>query len=90
MEEKESFLKRGISMGELIGFAVTIISTGIIFYTSTQVRLNALELRVDMQDKQSKTIIEKLERIEDKQDGIKEKINDVELKLTNKMDRKIH
>ena len=87
MPEKEPFLKRGISMGELIGFGVTIVSVGIMFYTSTQVRLNALELRMTVQEGNSNTIIEKLDRIEDKQDKIKEKINEVEVKLSNKMDR---
>lgn len=86
--EKETLFKKGISMGELIGFAITIISTGIIFYTSTQVRLNSLELRINMHEGQSKNIIEKLDRIEGKQDKLKEKISEVEVKLSGKMDYK--
>lgn len=86
--EKETLFKKGISMDELIGFAITIISTGIIFYTSTQVRLNSLELRINMHEGQSKNIIEKLDRIEGKQDKLKEKISEVEVKLSGKMDYK--
>jgi len=85
--ERETFLKRGISMGELIGFAITIISVGIMFYTSTQIRLNALEIRMDNAEGQSRTILQQLDRIEDKQDKIKEKINEVEIKVTNKKDK---
>ena len=73
-EQKESFLKRGVSLGELIGFAITVISATVIFYTSVQVRLGALEMRMD-------SSMDFQKRVETKLDEIKDDVNRVKIEV---------
>jgi len=73
-EQKESFLKRGVSLGELIGFAITVIGAAVIFYTSVQVRLGALEMRMD-------SSMDFQKRVETKLDEIKDDVNRVKIEV---------
>lgn len=73
--------KIGISAGELITAAIVIISALLLFWMNTNVRLNALELRMNSNDKSTEQINTKLDRLQ-------EGINDVKVKLTEKQDRK--
>lgn len=86
-EKKEHPLKRSISVGELIGFALTILAAGIMFYTSTQVRMNALEIRMNNAENSFKEIKESLSRIESSQDETKDELNSIKIQLNNKKDR---
>lgn len=86
--KKESFLKRGISVGELIGFGMTIIGVLFLNYTSIQVRFNSLEIRMNNVEGQYNKIITQLERIETKQDEAKENLHKLENQIVNKQDRK--
>jgi len=73
-EPKESFLKRGVSLGELIGFAITVIGATVIFYTTVQVRLSALEMRME-------SSMDFQKRVESKLDEIKEDVNRVKIEV---------
>lgn len=86
-QKKEPVLKRAISLGELIGFAITILVSGIMFYTSTQVRMNALELRMTNAEGSFKEIKESLYRIESRQSEAKDELNNIKIQLNNKKDR---
>jgi hypothetical protein len=83
-QRKETFLKKSISVGEVLSLAIALLASGIIFYTTVQVRLSALELRM-LRSEQTASEYQKRqeqfqERIENKIDVIKDKINQVELK----------
>jgi len=73
-EPKESFLKRGVSLGELIGFAITVIGATVIFYTTVQVRLSALEMRME-------SSMDFQKRVESKLDEIKDDVNRVKIEV---------
>lgn len=88
LQKKESLFKRSLSLGESIGFFITIAAIVVAFYTSVQVRLSALELRMNMQETIYKKIEEKLDRIESKQDNTNSKLNELQVELNNKQDRK--
>jgi uncharacterized coiled-coil protein SlyX len=87
-QKKETFLKRGVSLGELIGFALTVGGFFIFTYTSNEVRFASLEMRITNQESQYQKVSNQLERIETKQDETKESINNLEKELINKQDRK--
>lgn len=87
-QRKESFLQKGISVGELIGFGFTIIGVLIVSYTSIQVRFNSLEIRMNNVEGQYSKISTQLERIETKQDETKENLHKLENQIINKVDRK--
>lgn len=86
-EKKEMFLRRAISLGELIGFAIVIFSSGIMFYTSTQVRMNALEIRMDQAEGLSREIKDALLRIENRQSQARDELNNIRIEINNKKDR---
>jgi hypothetical protein len=54
-QEAKSFLKREISMGELVGVAIMLIGLGITFYNSTSVSVSNHELRIKVLE----TLLEK-------------------------------
>jgi hypothetical protein len=82
MEEVEtSQIRKSITLGELIAVAVVIIGAVLMFWKTTDVRLSALEIRMNEKDKISEQISDKLDRL---QDGV----NDVKLTLKDKQDRK--
>jgi uncharacterized coiled-coil protein SlyX len=71
----------GISQGELVGAAILIIGATLMFWKTTDVRLSALELRMNGQDKMQEQINLKLDKLQ-------ESINTVNLTLKDKVDRK--
>lgn len=88
---KNSFLKMaqevierkrlGITHGELLMAAIVILSAVLMFWKTTDVRLSALELRMNGADKTSESIILKLDKVQ-------ESLNEVNLTLKDKQDRK--
>lgn len=80
MQEQEK--KRiGITHGELFGACVILISAGLMFWRNTDVRLTALELRMDRTEKVNESVLHKLDKVQ-------ESINEVNLTLKDKQDRK--
>ena len=80
MEQKET--KSGaVNRAELIGVMVIVIGSVLMFWKTTDIRLSALELRMNEKEKTDQVINEKLDKL---QDGI----NDVKLSLKDKVDRK--
>lgn len=80
MQEQEK--KRiGITYGELFGAFVILISAGLMFWRNTDVRLTALELRMDRTEKVNESVLHKLDKVQ-------ESINEVNLTLKDKQDRK--
>ena len=78
MEPKE---RRSVTIVELLGIAVIVIGSILMFWKTTDIRLSALELRMNEKEKTDQAISDKLDKL---QDGI----NDVRLTLKDKVDRK--
>lgn len=73
--------RNGINHGELVGAIVIVISALLMFWKTTDVRLSALELRMNAKEKTDEQINAKLDKL---QDGI----NEVKIALQNKEDKK--
>ena len=71
----------GISQGELAGVAILVVGSILMFWKTTDVRLSALEIRLNGQDKMQ-------EQINTKLDKLQESINTVNLTLKDKVDKK--
>ena len=71
----------GINHGELLAASIVIISAILMFWKTTDVRLSALELRMNNKEKTDEQINAKLDKL---QDGI----NEVKTALQNKQDKK--
>jgi hypothetical protein len=78
---EETQARKSITFGELIAVAVVIIGAVLMFWKTTDVRLSALEIRMNGTEQTNKQVIDKLDKV---QDGI----NDVRLTLKDKVDRK--
>lgn len=79
--ENQERKKLGISYGELFGACVVLVSAGLMFWRNTDVRLTALELRMDRTEKVHEAVIQKIDKVQ-------ESINEVHLQLKDKQDRK--
>jgi uncharacterized coiled-coil protein SlyX len=79
--EEQPKRRLGINHAELVGAAILIIGATLMFWKTTDVRLSALELRLNGQDKMQEQINNKLDRLQ-------ESINTVNLTLKDKVDRK--
>jgi len=90
-QRKEPFMKKSISVGEVLSLAIALLGAGIIFYTTVQVRLSALELRMQRTEESNQEYRKNQEvfqmRLEGKIDGINEKINGLQIEVTKKKDR---
>jgi uncharacterized membrane protein len=73
-------MKRSINLIELISASVLVFGSVLIFWKNTDVRLTALEIRVEKQEQNSEKIMQKL-------DILQQGINDVKVALQNKEDR---
>jgi len=84
MEEQkkpERILSKNITQGELLGAILIIIGSLLMFWRTTDVRLSVLEMRMNGTEKVSDVILIKLDKVQ-------EGINDVQLTLKDKQDRK--
>lgn len=72
--------KAGITMGELLTASIVIIGVVLTFWKTTDVRLSALELRMNSKEKADEQTIQKLDKL---QDGI----NEIKITLQNKQDK---
>lgn len=80
MESKEKS-RLGITHGELLGAAIVVLAAVLMFWKTTDVRLSALELRMNGTEKTSEVIMQKLDKVQ-------ESVNEVHLQLKDKQDRK--
>ena len=81
MALNESKERKSVSIVELLGIAVLIIGAVLMFWKTTDIRLSALEIRMNEKERTDQQINDKLDKL---QDGI----NDVRLTLKDKQDRK--
>lgn len=72
--------KTGITMGELLTASIVIVGVVLTFWKTTDVRLSALELRMNSKEKADEMTIQKLDKL---QDGI----NEIKITLQNKQDK---
>ena len=72
--------RKTVSMVELLGISIIILGAVLMFWKTTDIRLTALEIRMNEKEKTDQQISEKLDKL---QDGI----NDVRLTLKDKQDR---
>lgn len=73
-------VKTGISMGELLGASIVVIGVVLTFWKNTDVRLSALEMRMNAKERADEQQIQKLDKL---QDGI----NEIKITLQNKQDK---
>jgi hypothetical protein len=73
--------QKTISYSEFIGLCIAIMSAALIFWKTTDVRLSALELRMERTEKSEDIINAKLDKLQ-------EGINDVKISIQNKQDKK--
>lgn len=76
--EKKDF---GISLGELISVSLVIVGAMIMFWKNTDVRLTALEMRINAKEKTDETIFQKLDKLQ-------ESVNELKISINNKQDKK--
>ena len=84
MEEQkkpERILSKNITQGELLAAILIIIGSLLMFWRTTDVRLSVLEMRMNGTEKINDVILIKLDKVQ-------EGINDVQLTLKDKQDRK--
>jgi len=84
MEEQkkpERILSKNITQGELLGAILIIIGSLLMSWKTTDVRLSVLEMRTNGTEKINDVILIKLDKVQ-------EGINDVQLTLKDKQDRK--
>lgn len=79
--EKAIEKKLGVTMGELIGASIVILGAVLMFWKTTDVRISALEIRMENKEKFDDQISVKLDKLQ-------ESINDVKISLQNKEDKK--
>ena len=79
--EKAIEKKLGVTTGELVGALVVIISAVLMFWKTTDVRISALEIRMENKEKVDDQISSKLDKLQ-------ETINEVKISLQNKEDKK--
>jgi hypothetical protein len=79
--EKQIDKKFGVTMGELIGASIVILGAVLMFWKTTDVRISALEIRMENKEKVDDQISSKLDRLQ-------ESINEVKIALQNKEDKK--
>lgn len=72
--------KTGISIAELAGACVIVIGFVLTFWKNTDVRLSALEMRMNAKERADEQTIQKLDKL---QDGI----NEIKITLQNKQDK---
>lgn len=80
--------KRSVSLGEAIGFAITIFGALIAVYTQTQIRLTTLELRMTEKEKSDQVIVEQLDKLNSKLDKMQLDVFDIKLEVQKKADKK--
>lgn len=67
-------------MGELLGASIVVIGVVLTFWKNTDVRLSALEMRMNAKERADEQQIQKLDKL---QDGI----NEIKITLQNKQDK---
>ncbi len=81
MDKEKEVTRIGISTGELVGACVIVLGACLMFWKTTDVRLSALEIRMNGTEQVNRTVIDKLDKVQ-------EGVNDVKLTLKDKQDRK--
>ena len=67
-------------MGELLGASIVVIGVVLTFWKNTDVRLSALEMRMNARERSEEQTSTKLDKL---QDGI----NEIKITLQNKQDK---
>lgn len=79
--------KKSLTLGEAITTGIVVLSVSIGFYVSTQVRLNALEMRMQQNETFTQKVDASFEKVNEKLDGIKDQIGTMKVELANKKDK---
>lgn len=81
MENRIVDKRMGITMGELMTASIVIISATLMFWKTTDVRISALEIRMQNKEKIDDQISIKLDKLQ-------ESVNELKIALQNKEDKK--
>ena len=87
-DHKDSKMSRSITLGQAIGFLITIISFIGTFYMSTQTRLTVLELKMENSNIDRDRIENKIDKMNQKMDESNDNVNEIKLILKDKADKK--
>lgn len=74
-------LKRSITVAELIGFGIMVLTFIVAFYINTNTRLSALEF-------QTSSSLKAMDRIDTKLENLNEGQSEIKIIIQNKQDRK--
>jgi hypothetical protein len=81
-------LKRGITLGELIVAALTIVTIVISSYIRIEVSLEQQRQRIDVLEREQSNTRHQFETIDQKIDLLGEKLSEIKVELVNKENRK--
>lgn len=81
-------LKRGITLGELIVAALTIVTIVISSYIRIEVSLEQQRQRIDVLEREQSNTRHQFETIDQKIDVLGEKLSEIKVELVNKENRK--
>jgi C4-dicarboxylate-specific signal transduction histidine kinase len=73
-------MSSSVSLLEVLGLTVPIIISVLLFWKNTDVRLKALEIRVEANEKNEERVMSKLE-------DLQKSMNDIKIALQDKQDR---
>jgi hypothetical protein len=73
-------MSSSVSLLEVLGLTVPIIISVLLFWKNTDVRLKALEIRVEANEKNEERVMSKL-------DHLQSTVNDIKIALQDKQDR---
>lgn len=80
--------KRSLTLGEAITTGILLLGIVIGFYVNVQVRLQALELRVETFEQVTNRMDASFDKVNGKLDGIKDELGTMKVAIASKQDKK--
>lgn len=84
----QNIIKRQVTVGELLGFAILVFGAILSFYVSTNTRLSALEINQRFQQENASDTKAAFKEIGGKLNELSKGQNEIKITLQNKQDRK--
>lgn len=82
------FVETTVTWGQMLGFIITVLGCLIAFVVSVNVRLKALEIHKENQEKEMHDLKINGRLVLEKLDNLSNGITDIKIKLENKQNRK--
>jgi flagellar biosynthesis/type III secretory pathway M-ring protein FliF/YscJ len=69
--------KKQVTIAQLIGFAITVVGSMLVFWSNTQTRLTVLEMQMKSSDIDRGRIENKIDRLNLKSDDMSDKLSEI-------------